>query len=386
MKEHLEKAFTKLKTTIDEDGRVYSIDTNDENKVSFLYKGESTILGKLLVKEDNLLYSRFEDERNIFHHNQLEISSWAINYKIFEVVDMIIYTTIRYTYKIPKIRAQEFGILQKINDSEIKIYVSIKYWEKRHNGVDKIEERRRNLLGDSWYEVLKAVISSPFMSEIGKYLYRRRQLAKIYPDAEDVFKAFKLCSFEHTKVIIIGQDPYNDGVASGLAFAFKGQPSYDGAKSLHLIYDEVETDIYGGFKLEFDYSLEPWANQGVLLLNTHLTVEHGKPLSHQMIGWKRFAKITIYELLRDKNPKVFMLWGSVAQSLIEEILVKKPELIIKQHLFLKAKHPAADIRNTSTHDFKGDVIPDYPRTFRGCKHFSQANTFLKKNNRKEINW
>lgn len=224
------------------------------------------------------------------------------------------------------------------------------------------------------------------MTSIGSFVRQRRQVAKVYPDEQDVFRAFKLSSFEHTKIIILGQDPYNDGVASGLAFAFKGLPSYDGSKSLHLIYDEMETDVYGGFKLEFDFSLEPWAEQGVLLLNTHLTVEHGKPLSHQMIGWKRFSKIVIYELLKDIHPKVFMLWGNVAQNIVDEVIAKKPELPVKQHLLLRAKHPAADIRNLSVHDAIGNVKPDYPRTFRGCRHFSQANAFLKKNNRKEIKW
>lgn len=384
MKPELEAAYNKLNTTVDEDGRIYKIDAQDDNKVSFLYNSESTILGHIMIGENNLLYHRFDDEKNIFTNIFVKTDSWGVDYAIFKVVDLIVYETLTHLYKIPKVRALEFGAINKY-DKETKIYIPIKYWDKRHKGVDKVEERRRNLLGDSWYEVLKPVINSEYMSTLGNYLRGRRKVAKVYPDEEDIFRAFKLTSFEQTKVVIIGQDPYNDGSASGVAFAFKGVPNYQGAKSLHVIYNEVERDIYSGFNLDTDFTLEPWAEQGVLLLNTHLTVEHGKALSHQMIGWKRFTKIVLYELIKDQSPKVFMLWGSNAQSLYEEVVTTMLEKKIKipSHLILKAKHPAADLYNA---DVLGNVVVDYPRTFSGCKHFSQANEYLKKNNRKQIKW
>lgn len=386
MKPELEVAYNKLSTTEDEDGRIYKIDAQDDNKVSFSYKnngGLIIILGRIMIGENNLLYHKFEDERNILPSAGL--SSWLINHEVLKAVDLIVYETLTHTYKIPKARALEFGIFIKFENSPAMISIPIKYWDKRHKGVDKVEERRRNLLGDSWYEVLKPVINSEYMSTLGNYLRGRRKVAKVYPDEEDTFRAFKLTSFEQTKVVCIGQDPYNDGSASGVAFAFKGVPNYQGAKSLHIIYNEVERDIYGGFNLNVDFTLEPWAEQGVLLLNTHLTVEHGKPLSHQMIGWKRFTKIVLYELIKDNSPKVFMLWGSNAQSLYEEVITTMLEKKIKipSHLILKAKHPASDLYNA---DVLGNVVVDYPRTFSGCKHFSQANEYLKKNNRKQIKW
>lgn len=378
-KKYLHKErLDQLKATVDKDGNSFSIDEADDNKVFFLRKGSSDklALGKLMVGEKNLLYYKFEDERNIFQ----KTNSWSVNYTLFQAVDYIVYETLKWYYQIPKIRAEEFGQVMQFDGIEQKIYIPLKYWDKRRVLIDPTELRRRNLIGDSWYEKLGVVLGSPYMSQIAEYLKERRKVVVVYPEQENIFRAFKRSSFEHTKVVIIGQDPYHDGSADGLAFSYKHGSKKPVSKSLDIIIKEVERDVYDGFNLNFDYELTHWADQGVLLLNSSLTVEHGRPQSHSHIGWQRFIKIALYELMKDMYPKVIIGWGNIAISLIEEVKAKVGDT---QHLILTAKHPASDLYHK---DSFGDVAPNYPQTFSGCRHFSRANEFLKQNKRKEILW
>lgn len=184
--------------------------------------------------------------------------------------------------------------------------------------------------------------------------------------------------------------PYHDGSANGLSFGFKNQwidKQRTGVvtkpipKSLDVIFKEVEQDMYKGLHLDFDYTLQSWAEQGVMLLNSSLTVERSNPQSHLDIGWQRFVKIVLWELFKEPSPKVYILWGQEAQKLFQEVVDKigSPD----KSLILKAKHPAADLY---ARDQFGQVAPNYPNTFSGCKHFSQANSFLLKNKRKPIIW
>lgn len=364
-----------LKNAVDEDGNLYSF--GEEDKICLRKKNtrEDLPIGRIKVGERNLLYYKWEDERNIFQKTE----AWSINYVVFEQVDNIIYETTKYSYTIPRQRAIEFGEVLKFN-GEKKIYIPIKYWDKRRTLIDPIENRRRNLFGDSWYELLKDVINSEYMSTIGNYLRKRRTEILVYPEEENVFRALKLTHLRQVKVVVLGQEPYIDGSANGLAFGFKTSSQKRPSKSLDVIFKEVERDVYKGFHLDLDDSLVSWADQGVLLLNTILTVEKQRLKSHESLGWQRFIKIILYELLMDADQKVFMLWGNDAQALFEEVNAKQPTF---HHLVLKSKHPAADLYGK---DQFGDITPNYPSTFSGNKHFSQANQFLINCKRKPIKW
>ena len=187
--------------------------------------------------------------------------------------------------------------------------------------------------------------------------YRTRT---IFPPFNDVFNAFKFCDLEKTKVVILGQDPYHEvNQAHGLAFSIlPGNPL---PKSLINIYKELYEDL-GITRLEGN--LESWAKQGVLLLNTVLTVEEGKANSHKNKGWEIFTTRVIEELNKDDSPKVFVLWGNDA--------IKKKELITNsKHLVLTSAHPSP--------------LSAY-RGFFGSKPFSKINDFLRKNHLEEIDW
>lgn len=338
----------------------------------------------MLEGKYNLLYHKFEDERNIFRAS----NAWSINLAVLDEVDVIVYETLNNFYWTTKTRALEFGNVQNYQN-EKKLYLPLVYWQSRKQRISDVEERRRALLGDSWYDVLAPVINSDYMSKIGNYLRERRTKTIVYPAERDVFRALQATHFKQIKVVILGQDPYHDGSANGLAFGFKlkwvetqkGVTTKPLPKSLDVIFKEVERDCYNGLYLNSDPTLQSWADQGVLLLNTVLTVERGVPKSHANIGWQRFTKIVLWELLKDISPKVYMLWGNDAQSLFQEVWEKVNPTTeqVSNALVLKAKHPAADLY--------GEVSKaDFPNTFAGNGHFSQANKFLKIHKRQQIKW
>lgn len=335
-----------------------------------------------MVGEKNLLYHKFEDERNIFRNTQ----AWSINYTIFQQSDFIIYETLKNSYTITKERAEEFGEVIKFPGTERKINVPIIYWDNRKQLIDPVELRRRNLVGDSWYELLKDTLNSEYMSQIGSWIRKRRTETIVYPEEQEVFRALKLTHTKQVKVIILGQDPYHDSSANGLSFGFKPSATKRPSKSLDVILKEVELDCYSGMHLDFDNSLVSWAKQGVLLLNTILTVERGKPKSHENLGWQRFIKIILYELLKDPLPKVFLLWGNEAKNLYKEVEARfniQSGTQLANALVLESKHPAADLYGG---DQMGIVVANYPHTFAGNRHFNQTNKFLIQNKRKPIKW
>lgn len=184
------------------------------------------------------------------------------------------------------------------------------------------------------------------------------------PGWDLVFRAFEVFPPENTRVVILGQDPYHTpGKASGLAFGY--HPEYTGPvdSSLRSILEEAQRDT-GLLKYPFDTSLVPWAMQGVLLLNTRLSVRLGKPMSHAGMGWERIVQNYLMELDRNVINKVYMLWGKEAQSY-------KKYLDIENNLILETSHPC----KFSAH-----------RGFIGCGHFSKANEYLKEMGREEIEW
>ena len=183
---------------------------------------------------------------------------------------------------------------------------------------------------------------------------------EISPAIENIFNAFKYCNFESTKVVIFGQDPYfQSGIANGLAFSVDEDQIIPA--SLKNIYKEIKDDI--GPSKNKSGCLKSWAKQGVLLLNTALTVEVSKPGSHSNIGWDNFI-YDIIKLINNKPNVVFILWGNHAQKYIRY-------LNNKNHLILYGPHPSP--------------LSAY-RGFFGSKHFSKCNNYLKRNNLKEIDW
>ena len=183
---------------------------------------------------------------------------------------------------------------------------------------------------------------------------------KISPSHNNIFKAFEYCSFSSTKVVIFGQDPYfQKDVANGLAFSV--EPNKPLPSSLKNIYKEIESDV--GALSNNDGYLKSWADQGVLLLNSALTVEVGKPGSHSKIGWQDFI-FDIVKIINKKQNIVFILWGNDAKKYIKYI---DKDI----NLILSSSHPSP--------------LSSY-RGFSGCKHFSKCNEYLESKNISKINW
>ncbi len=183
----------------------------------------------------------------------------------------------------------------------------------------------------------------------------------IFPEKENIFNSLKLTKYEETKVVILGQDPYHGiGEAHGLSFSVK--PGVKVPPSLKNIYKELNSDI--GTYIPNNGYLVKWSNQGILLLNSVLTVEKDKPGSHRNKGWEIFTDNIITKLNERNKPIVFVLWGNYAKE-------KEKYITNKQHLILTSAHPSPfSARNG----------------FFGCKHFSKINEFLKQNGEKEIDF
>ncbi|XP_033725350.1 uracil-DNA glycosylase-like [Pecten maximus] len=225
-----------------------------------------------------------------------------------------------------------------------------------------------NNMGDAWKWALNNEFSQPYFHVLANFIddeiYVRYRT--IYPPAELVFSWTRYCSPDSVKVVILGQDPYpGPGQAHGLSFSVPdGVPI---PPSLDNIYNELTTDINVNFNHPRHGSLIGWAKQGVLLLNTCLTVQHGVPESHHRQGWKIFTDAVILYLSRNCTGLVFMLWGNEAQQ--------KTGLIYpyRDHLILKRSHPMA--RRNATDG-----------GFLGCKHFSKCNEHLRFHNKTPIDW
>jgi uracil-DNA glycosylase len=217
-------------------------------------------------------------------------------------------------------------------------------------------------LDQSWKDVLQDEFNKPYMQALKAFILSEKQQGKvIYPKGSEYFQALNLTPLPNVKIVILGQDPYHgEGQAHGLSFSVK--PGMRIPPSLLNIYKELADDV--GFTPPNHGYLEEWARQGVLLLNSVLTVERAQAASHQGRGWEQFTDAIIKAINDKEDPVVFMLWGSYAQ--------KKAAFVDQsRHLVLKAVHPSP----LSAH-----------RGFLGCKHFSRANIFLDQNNRAPIDW
>ena len=217
------------------------------------------------------------------------------------------------------------------------------------------------MIGNDWDLALKEEFEKDYFLKIKDFVNKEYETNTIYPPYDEIFNAFKLTPLNEVKVVILGQDPYHEkGQAHGLAFSTPaGRPK---PRSLNNIFKEINA--------EYDYPipesgcLESWANQGVFLLNTVLTVEEGNANSHSKCGWQIFTDNVIKLLDCQTQPIVFLLWGKQAEKKKE--LIKNPN-----HLVLITSHPSPFSAR---------------RGFFGSNHFIKANEFLKQNNLKEINW
>ena len=217
-------------------------------------------------------------------------------------------------------------------------------------------------LDSSWLDPLQAEFDQPYMAELKRFLLAERDAGKrIFPSGSNWFRALDLTPLDRVKVVILGQDPYHGpGQAHGLCFSVP-----DGIRpppSLINIYKELQSDL--GIPPPAHGFLEYWARQGVLLLNSVLTVEMGIAASHRERGWERFTDAVVRLVNAKQQPVVFMLWGSYAQ--------KKASFVdTSRHLVLKAPHPSP----LSAHS-----------GFLGCRHFSKANAFLESRGIAPIDW
>ncbi len=215
---------------------------------------------------------------------------------------------------------------------------------------------------EAWQGVLNDVLSTPRSQALAAFLEQELASGKhIYPAKQDWFRALQLTAPTQVRVVILGQDPYHGAdQAHGLAFSVTETCAVP--PSLRNIYKELAQDVKVAAPAHGN--LEQWARQGVLLLNTVLTVEEARPASHQGRGWEEITDRIIAAVAAQNSPAVFMLWGAHAQK-------KKPMIDAKKHLILEAPHPSP----LSAH-----------RGFLGCGHFGKANVFLRREGLREIEW
>jgi uracil-DNA glycosylase len=216
------------------------------------------------------------------------------------------------------------------------------------------------MIDESWKTLLSEQFKAPYFTELKHFLVQEKKQFVVYPPGPQIFSAFNRTPFSKVKVVIIGQDPYHGpGQANGLCFSvaegIKSPPS------LKNIFKELNTDL--GIPIPYSGNLEPWADQGVLLLNAVLTVRANTPGSHQKKGWETFTDAVIKTISDNKKGVVFLLWGNFAHT--KEVLIND-----KKHFILKAAHPSPLARGA----------------FFGCKHFSKTNRILETESIAPIDW
>jgi len=217
------------------------------------------------------------------------------------------------------------------------------------------------MLGNDWDELLKDEIDKDYFQKLLSFIKEEYKNKTIYPKQTEIFKAFRNTSYKDTKVVILGQDPYHgENEAEGLSFSVK--VGVRKPPSLQNIFKELHDDL--GCRMPDSGSLVKWSEEGVLLLNTVLTVEKDKAASHKDIGWEIFTDSVIKKLNEKKEPIVFILWGSFARS-------KKSLITNKIHYIIESPHPSPFSAYTG---------------FFGSKPFSKTNKFLESKGLKPIDW
>ena len=217
------------------------------------------------------------------------------------------------------------------------------------------------MLSGDWLSALSGEFRKPYYKTLYDRINEEYRNGTVYPSGNDIFSAFELTPLSKVKVVILGQDPYHEpGQAHGLSFSVK--PGTDIPPSLRNIYEELSRELE--CRIPNNGYLVPWAQQGVLLLNTLLTVRAHEAFSHKGIGWEQFTDAAIQALNRENRPIVFMLWGRPAGE--KAAMLNNPE-----HLALRAPHPSPLSAS---------------RGFFGCGHFQACNEFLTANGLSPINW
>ncbi|MCT7470870.1 uracil-DNA glycosylase [Aliarcobacter cryaerophilus] len=214
----------------------------------------------------------------------------------------------------------------------------------------------------TWEDIIDLEKQKDYYKKLKEEIDKRYETTTVFPEKQNIFKAFYLTKLDNLKVVILGQDPYHGfGQAQGLAFSTPA--NIKNPPSMQNILKEIQSDL-GKKSICEDGDLTPWAKQGVLLLNTILTVEEAKPKSHHNLGWEVFTDNIIKYISDNCEDTIFILWGSPA--------ISKTKLIDrKKHHILTAPHPSP--------------LSSY-RGFFGCKHFSQTNNILKSLNKEAIIW
>ncbi len=216
------------------------------------------------------------------------------------------------------------------------------------------------MFGNSWDLLLTEELEKEYFKKLVSFINNENKSKIIYPNKNDLFKALRYTDYKCVKVVILGQDPYHgEGEANGLCFSVNSNVKIP--PSLKNIFKELKEDI----NVErTNPDLSDWAKQGVLLLNSVLTVEKDKPLSHRNIGWELFTDSIISKLNERDSPIVFVLWGNYART-------KKTLITNEKHSIIESVHPSPF---------------SYDKGFKGSKPFSKINNLLKNNNIKEIRW
>ena len=216
-------------------------------------------------------------------------------------------------------------------------------------------------IANDWLGPMSAEFKKPYYRKLYQTVNREYQTRTVYPPADDILRAFELTPLSEVRVVILGQDPYHgEGQAHGLCFSV--QPGVEIPPSLVNIYQELHDDL--GCYIPNHGCLEKWAREGVLLLNTVLTVQAHRANSHRGIGWEEFTDAAIRAVNQENRPIVFLLWGKPAQE--KSAMLNNPN-----HLVLKAPHPSP--------------LSAY-RGFFGCRHFSQTNQFLVSHGAEPVDW
>lgn len=229
--------------------------------------------------------------------------------------------------------------------------------EQQQDKLSKVQ------LEESWKRSLTPFLLSPYMDSLRDFLFQQKQAQKtIYPPSKQIFSALNITPLDHVKVVILGQDPYHGpNQANGLSFSVQRGVALP--PSLRNIFHELNTDL--GVPVPRHGDLTKWAEQGVLLLNSVLTVEAGQPTSHQKQGWEEFTDAVIDVLNEQREHIVFILWGAYAQR-------KGQRINREKHLVLTAAHPSPLAANRGG--------------FFGCKVFSKTNQYLKQHGIEPIDW
>lgn len=214
----------------------------------------------------------------------------------------------------------------------------------------------------TWEKLIEVEEQKDYFKKLKDEIDKRYEMSNVFPEKQNIFKAFTLTSLDNLKVVILGQDPYHGfGQAQGLSFSTPA--NIKNPPSMVNILKEINDDLQKKSFCE-DGDLTPWAKDGVLLLNTILTVEEGKPKSHHNLGWEIFTDNIIKYISDNKKDIVFILWGSPA-------IVKTKLIDTKKHHILSSPHPSP--------------LSSY-RGFFGCKHFSKTNEILRNLGKEQINW